>query len=286
MSNTWGIKRSDRGFLKVGSTSALVIPVQSGARNTWPPKFQMAAGVSNNVFDVSYWDGLYFPSLNAPVDVTDDWFTATNLNAWFVTRGAAVGVGFDDIAEMPTVAYSDGNVIQTLAQAKGNVLTMGCRQNEQLRCSLGIMGVSATTTAWTLAGAPTPNILTRASFADVEFTAGIAGVTDWTFSIANNLAPNPIMGAGAGTAVVELNAGKPVVVLQATVDAAGTFPTNEGSYTFTVKPPGAATAVTITCARYRLDDPDNIGRSGDRAQQTFTLTNMSSDGVVYPLVVS
>jgi hypothetical protein len=286
MANTWGIKRSDRRFLKVGTgVGANVIPIQPGHRAIFPPKYRMAAGVSNNVFDISYFRGVYYPTINAPVDMTSDWFTAANINAWFVTRGATAGVGFDDLSEMPATIYSDGNTNHTLVKPKGNMITFGARQDEQMRCQISIVGADKTSAAWAAGTAPAPNGLVRASFADLLVISGLHGVTDFTFSLMNGLRPNPIIGEGAGAAVVEVNAGKPVLVLQATVDAAGTFPVNEGSYSFSITPPGG-TAVTFACARLRLDNPDDLGGTDERVSQVFTLTNMSPDGIAYPLTVT
>lgn len=281
ISNTWGIKRADRGYLGVGP---LVIPVQNGSRMIYPPRYHNAEGTSNNVFDVSYYRGLAYPTFNGPVDATRDWFTAANLNAWIVARGQAIGVGYDDVAPIQqAVAYSDGNIVQSMLGAKGNMLTFGCRQNEQLRCSLGLMGTDKATAPFSPAGIA-PNILQRASFADVVFVSGVHGVKDFTFSHMNNLRPNPIFGEGTGSALVEVNAGKPTVTLDVTVDATGTYPVNESSIVFTVTPPGG-TPIPFTIPRIRIDNPDDIGKSDERAEQSFRCLAESVDGVAFPYTV-
>lgn len=296
MANTFGIRRSDRAYLLTGrnavfsgggSDPALLIPIQDGSDQQYPPKYVDVDGVANNVFDVSEYNGIYFPTINAQADVCKTWFTAANLNAWFVTRGA-VGhgdIGFDDLSEIANgLIMSDGNRVFGYTGAKGGSLALSCRQNDVVRCQMGFMAPTGTEITW-------ENVATvldqRASFANVVFVSGVDGVTDFTFSIENALQPNPIFAhASQGSGLVEVNAGKPRISLSLTIDAAGTFPTNFGQIVFTIKPPGATTAVTFTLLKCRVNNPDDIGKRGVRASQTFNITCKSVDGVAYPITIS
>jgi hypothetical protein len=128
----------------------------------------------------------------------------------------------------------------------------------------------------------------RASFSDVVFTSGVTGVTEFDLTIVNRCGPNPIF-ADAHTPVTtpaEINAGKMMVSLTLTVDAAGTFPTNNGQIVFTIKPPGAISPVTFTLAKCRVNNPDDLRKGGTRASQTFNITCKSVDGVACPIAIS
>ena len=282
--NTFGLFRTDRGYFTMGATP-LVFPIQDGAGLSFPPKFLDAPGAANNVYDVSYYNGVYYPTARVPADILSTWFTAANLNSWFVTRDPTRGeAGYDDLAKIAgDCVLSDGHRAINILNAKGAAFSMSSRQNDIVRASMVFMGASKTEGSWTSVAAPTA---ARSSFADVVFISGVTGVVDFTLSIDNRCGPSPIIGAGTGSSVIEINAGKPRIMLMLLVDAAGTFPTMGTPIVFTVNAPGAAHPVQFTIANPRIDQPDNISRSGDRASQAFQITCQSTDGVTFPLAIA
>lgn len=291
--NTYGIARADRGYFVLGRSAlqaspgtetGKVLALQDGSGVSYPPKFLDVPGTANNVLDVSEYLGLYYPSARVAVDVIADWFTTANLNAWFMSRGVIRGqAGYDDLSVIGNGAiYSDGNRATALLGAKGDMLSLSSRQNDIVRCNMSIMGAARSEVTWEPVAAP---LGSRASFAHVRFVSGVAGVIDFQLQIMNNCAPNPIMGDGAGTAVTEINAGKPRFELSLKVDAKGVFPVYGTPIIFTITPPGG-TVVTFTATLPRINDPDNLRKQGVRANQDFNVIAKSVDGVTNGLIIS
>lgn len=305
--NTYGIYRADRGYFVLGRTALLssqagvesgaVMALQDGSGLQFPPKFLDVPGTANNVLDVSYYQGLYYPTARVAVDVIGGttaigggWFNTANLNSWFMTRGAIrANPGYDDLFAFNNAGciYSDGNRAITINGAKGDMLSLSARQNDILRCNMSIMGASKTELVWEAVAAPLGQ---RASWANVNFLVGVTGVIDFELRIMNNCVPNPIMGASTGTAVVEINAGKPRFELSLTVDGRGTFPATGSPIIFTITPPAytgyTAATSTFTIANPRIDTPDNIQKQGLRAQQRFNIVGESVDGITNSLIIT
>ena len=284
--NTYGLYRSDRGYFLTGtSPSQIVFPIQDGAGLSFPDKYRDVPGTANNVYDVSYYNGLYYPSARIPADVMASWFTAANLNAMFVTRGATRGEkGYDDLFDIagdPPV-FSDGKRAINMVGAKGSSLSLSTRQDDIIRATLGIMAAGETEGTWSPVAAPTGP---RASFANFLAISGVDGVVDWSLTIDNQTSPSPVIGSGAGSAAIEINAAKPRVMLNLVVDAAGTYPTHGGTMSFSITPPGGS-AVTFTVLKVRLNQPDNLEKRPVRASQTFQVIAQSPDGVTFPLTIS
>lgn len=284
--NSYGLYRSDRGYFLTGtSPSQIVYPIQEGAGLSFPDKYIDVPGSANNTYDVSYYNGLYYPTARIPADVLASWFTAANLNALFVTRGATRGEkGYDDLFVVPgdPPVFSNGKRAVNLVGAKGAMLGLSTRQNDIIRASLSFMAAGQTEGAW---AAVTPPTGPRASFANFLCISGVDGVTDWSLSIDNRCAPSPIMGTVAGASAIEINAGKPRVVINLTVDQAGTNPVHGGTMSFSITPPGG-NAVTFFVPKVRLNNPDNIEKNAERASQQFTAICQSVDGVTFPLTIS
>src|SRR5262245_53034586 len=97
-----GVSQGAYGFAKIGST---VLLLRTGASLAMPRNPEMPHPISGggNAGIVNYADGLVFPVVNLPVVPLDtgaaSWFTAANLNTWFITR-SAIPIG--DLAEVPS----------------------------------------------------------------------------------------------------------------------------------------------------------------------------------------
>ena len=287
--NTYGIIRSDRGYFLLGrSTTGLltgvVLPLQDGSGVSFPPKFLDVPGTANNVQDVTYYNGLYYPSVRTAVDVVGSWFTTANLNAWFFSRGVLpTDAGWDDLSVVTGGAiYSDGHRAIGLIGIKGDSFMISSRQGDIVRCQMSFLGASKSELIWENI---TPVTAKRAAWDSVTFVSGVSGVTDFSISVMNAAGPNPIMGDGAGTAVTEINAGKPRFTISLTVDARGVPPAMGVPIVFTILPPGG-TLVTFTASTPRIDDPDNLRKQGVRTSQSYQVICESPDGSTNGLVLS
>ena len=287
--NTYGIIRSDRGYFLLGRSAAggtggVVLPLQDGSGVSFPPKFLDVPGTANNVQDVSYYNGLYYPSVRTACDVISTWFTTANLNAWFFQRGILpTDLAWDDLSVVPGGAiYSDGHRAIGLLGIKGDSFMLSSRQGDILRCQLSFLGASKSEIIWENVATVTGK---RAAWDSVTFVSGVSGVTDFSLSVMNGTGPNPIIGDGAGTAVTEINAGKVRFELSLTVDARGVPPAMGVPIVFTVLPPGG-TLVTFTVTTPRIDDPDNVRKQGVRTSQSYQVTAESADGNTNGIIVS
>ncbi len=289
--NIYGLYRSDRGYFTTGNTAntnLLVYPIQEGAGVQFPDKYLDVPGAANNVYDYSYYDGLYYPTVRMPVDVMASWFTAANLNSLFLYRDPTRGErGYDDLNQIAgDPVFSDGFRAIQLTKAKGAMLSVSTRQGDIIRANLGIMGAGYLPVPW---AAVTPPPGKRASWSNLVVISGVSGVVDLSLSVDTACQPTPICGDGTGTGVVEINAGKPRFTLTLVVDAAGTYPQMGVPIVFTITPPTVSGApgvpVTFTLPNPRINQPDNLEKRPRRASQSFTVIGQSVDGVTPGLTV-
>ncbi len=290
--NIYGLYRSDRGYFTTGNTAntnLLVYPIQEGAGVQFPDKYLDVPGTANNVYDYTYYNGLYYPTVRMPVDVMASWFTAANLNSLFLYRDPTRGErGYDDLNQIAgDPVFSDGYRAIQLTKAKGAMLSVSTRQGDIIRANLGIMGAGYLNVPW---AAVTPPPGKRAAWSDLVVVSGVSGVVDLSLSVDTACQPNAVFGDGTGTGVVEINAGKARFTLTLMVDAAGTYPQMGVPIVFTITPPTVSgapgVAVTFTLPNPRINQPDNVEKRARRASQQFTVVGQSVDGVTPGLTVA
>jgi hypothetical protein len=170
----------------IGTTPILLSP---GAGKDRPRNLDFVYPVGNRYGQLNYSGGVRFPAFNLPIFATPTVFTAANLNAWFMTRGASPRFDLPEITggvQLATV-YGDG---EKMLGAKGAGFSFGVQFGaRQLILNAQFQGTTYDATA---AAAPAAIEENPLNFAAVTLGGGFAskGIRGITINYSNQLTPN------------------------------------------------------------------------------------------------
>lgn len=263
-----------------GLATQIRLPAMPGSTSSMPKNYGFPQPAANNAYQYLYYEGLQVPVLNASMLVTEDWFSATNLNAWFMTRTnddlAEVGLGF---------RFWDGYSGVTMAGAKGNTFSLGSVQGQPISASCMFMGTDLTA----IVGTPSFTVITSNPLTWSRVTiAGITQVASWQLMWTNNCTPNPEHNASVHPS--EINAGPPAASLRVTLAAEAAQPVDGSDITITIAKPVAATSLVITCRNPKVLAPNERAIQPARAFRQYDMNLLGDvDGTpaeVCPLLIA
>lgn len=302
------------GYLKLGTFRAMC---REGASLAMPRTLDIPYPISVQRFgQLNYADGFRFPVIQAPLipmDMgTDDatipsWFSAANLNAWFVTRGSGPAY---DLAEISSdIQFSDNGVAggtgwgtYKIIHAKGAGFSLNVNQGSPIGFMARFAGTDRKTGSITpptsgLPGAPLQagRVALGGSFANV-------GVIGFTLDFDTGLTPNMVLnGTNRPT---EHNADIPTATFTIrcytdnTFDPPGFASSDSGDPAYTEITDGTitiirraavgmVTAKTMTIAMNRaiLVDPDDRRQFRGRIVRTFRY-NLLATTTDYPITIT
>lgn len=285
-----GITQWYRGQLIIGSgTGAVRIPVLPGATLAMPENYEFPGMISNLQFQVNFSAGLTFPTLEIPVAVTNNWFTATNLNAWFITRTA------DDLSAMPDVTLWDGASGVMALGVKGARLRLTITKGALVGAHLTLVGRALTRNVANPGLADDFRLLpARSQHCSITVGANNLNPINLTFVIDNQVTPNPEVGdtgnidaVTGGVHPSEINAGQ-LVVNGAVVMQAHNLPPADGTdFSVAITPPGATAAVTFALKNplWQGRDTFNLGGPPRQVRQFTFICRGGATGQA-PIVIS
>jgi hypothetical protein len=273
------ITQGYRGSVNLGA-APLRMPALPGSRISMPKNYQIPPVAHNMAFQYLYAEGLQVPSVDLDTVVTGDWFTAANLNAWFMTRTS------DDLAAIAGPDAStygmelfDGATGSQMRYPKGNSLILGSSPGSLLQCRMNFMGtdILALTAPTYLVTTAAPLMYNHVSF---DFSDSQTGndVAGWQFMLTNNCMPHP--GHPGDVHPSEINASQFIATLRLTLHAQTEIPTDGLPIAFTITPP-TASAVTFTCGNPLVMAPNerSLQRSPAYRQYEITLLGDQDAGV-------
>jgi hypothetical protein len=272
----------------------VVVLLRPGASQAYPLNPDIPAPINGygGYGAMNIEEGLQFPQWNLPCVPMDtgaeNWFAATPLNAYFLTRSARP---VWDLSALSSFAYSengsvgDGQGVWNGTGVKGGGFTLVGRKGQGIAMMMRFTGVSAApeTTAGNrpttgLAGSPL-------SFNRIAFPAASAfdgkGVVGFTLQFDTGLSPN--MELDGTFHPYEINAGTPNCTLSVEFNALNAIAppgwdpvTNtkeelvDVPITINIVDGGTPTLLTFTMKRLHIRDPRNRQGTAGRAQRTHT----------------
>lgn len=216
-----------------------VLPVMQGSQFSMPENMTLPQVFSgNNLFQYQYVPGLQYPTITLHTQVMAGWFTAANLNKWFITRIS------DDVASAGALQYWDGASGISIPNAKVNSISLGGSQGDMVRCTLVLIGYG---TPSALVEKPSSDTIDTnpAKFADIAVTGGLSStpgdakaLSSFDIAISNNLDVCPDLN---GTEYpTDVNSGQLTGTLRVVQQAKATALATGGNVTFTITPPGGS----------------------------------------------
>lgn len=290
MTPAGGVTQGTFGFVKINGTVVLIRP---GSGQQYPLNSDIPAPINGygGYGAMNIEQGFQFPQWNVsavPLDTgAANWLTASNLNAWFMTRSSRP---VWDLTALTTFFYSengstgDGQGTYAGTGVKGGGFVLTGRKGQPIGFNMRFAGISAapetTTTNLPSAGlAGTPLEFNRITFgAASAFDA--AGVVGFTLQYDTGLSPN--MELDGTYAPVEQNAGTPSATLSLECNALnGVAPpgwdpatntrTEITNQTIVILIDGTTpTSLTLTIKRMYIRDPRNRQSTAGRAGRTYT----------------
>lgn len=296
------------GFAKLNGT---VVVLRPGADQDFPlnPDIPPPINGYGGYGAMNYEEGMQFPQWSLPVVLLDtgaaNWFTAANLNSWFLTRSSRP---VWDLTALTSFLYSengsigDGQGTWAGDGVKGAGFTLVGRSGQGIAMTMSFVGKDATPST-SSGDLPTTGLAgTPLSFDRINLGSATAfdQVGTLGFTLQYSTGANPNMELNGTKRPTEINGGTPSCVLTVEFNALNGTP--PPGWDVATNAPEELTDVplvvkavdlggvgdvdiTFTLKRLRIRNPRNRRGTAGRAQRTFVYDCLAAINS-QPLVIS